>query len=175
MLLENNLKKYKEAPESIRGIVGLVGLTAIIIFSFIILNIFIGTSNKSTKNDKSVENNEALITSLPKGRLNFFESSEGHKLSASEYEAVCNNTKIVTQRAVMGALITEYKAQKLYNDNGNLIEKYFVKWNSSSNKCEAGYTLKPLKGTTDTFTISGEAKGFFKTSIDTRVYFIKNY
>ena len=75
----------------------------------------------------------------------------------------------------MGALITEYKAQKLYNDNGNLIEKYFVKWNSSSNKCEAGYTLKPLKGTTDTFTISGEAKGFFKTSIDTRVYFIKNY
>jgi len=175
MLLENNLKKYKEAPESIRGIVGLVGLTAIIIFSFIILNIFIGTSNKSTKNDKSVENNEALITSLPKGRLNFFESSEGHKLSASEYEAVCNNTKIVTQRAVMGALITDYKAQKLYNDNGNLIEKYFVKWNSSSNKCEAGYTLKPLKGTTDTFTISGEAKGFFKTSIDTRVYFIKNY
>ena len=175
MLLENNLKKYKEAPESIRGIVGLVGLTTIIIFSFIILNIFIGTSDKSTKDNKSVENNEALIASLPKGRLNFFEGSQGHKLSASEYEAVCNNTKIVTQRAVMGALITEYKAQKLYNDNGNLIEKYFVKWNSSSNKCEAGYTLKPLKGTTDTFTISGEAKGFFKTSIDTRVYFIKNY
>jgi len=175
MLLENNLKKYKEAPESIRGIVGLVGLTTIIIFSFIILNIFIGTSDKSAKDNKSVENNEALIASLPKGRLNFFEGSQGHKLSASEYEAVCNNTKIVTQRAVMGALITEYKAQKLYNDNGNLIEKYFVKWNSSSNKCEAGYTLKPLKGTTDTFTISGEAKGFFKTSIDTRVYFIKNY
>tara|TARA_B100001996_G_scaffold174777_1_gene133385 strand:- start:122 stop:649 length:528 start_codon:yes stop_codon:yes gene_type:complete len=175
MLLENNLKKYKEAPESIRGIVGLVGLTTIIIFSFIILNIFIGTSDKSAKDNKSVENNEALIASLPKGRLNFFEGSQGHKLSASEYEAVCNNTKIVTQRAVMGALITDYKAQKLYNDNGNLIEKYFVKWNSSSNKCEAGYTLKPLKGTTDTFTISGEAKGFFKTSIDTRVYFIKNY
>ena len=175
MLLENNLKKYKEAPESIRGIVGLVGLTTIIIFSFIILNIFIGTSDKSAKDNKSVENNEALIASLPKGRLNFFEGSQGHKLSASEYEAVCNNTKIVTQRAVMGALITEYKAQKLYNDNGNLIEKYFVKWNSSSNKCEAGYTLKPLKGTTDTFTISGEAKGFFKTSIDTRVYFIKNF
>ena len=175
MLLENNLKKYKEAPESIRGIVGLVGLTAIIIFSFIILNIFIGTSDKSAKSNKSVENNKALIVSLPKGRLNFFEGSEGHKLSASEYEAVCNNTKIVTQRAVMGALITNYKAQRLYNDNGNLIEKYFVKWNSSSKKCEAGYTLKPLKGTTDTFTISGEAKGFFKTSIDTRVYFIKNY
>jgi len=175
MLLENNLKKYKEAPESIKGMVGLVGLTAIIIFSFIILNIFFGVSHESSKKDKSTENNETVIASLPKGRLNFFEGSEGHKLSTSEYEAVCNNTKIVTQRAVMGALITDYKAQKLYNDNGNLIEKYFVKWNSSSNKCEAGYTLKPLKGTTDTFTISGEAKGFFKTSIDTRVYFIKNY
>ena len=28
MLLENNLKKYKEAPEAIKQIVGLVGLTA---------------------------------------------------------------------------------------------------------------------------------------------------
>ena len=41
MLLENNLKKYKEAPESIKQIVGLVGLTATIIFTFMILNIFI--------------------------------------------------------------------------------------------------------------------------------------
>ncbi len=27
----------------------------------------------------------------------------------------------------------------------------------------------------DTITVSGEAKGFFKSSIDTRVYFLKNY
>jgi len=27
MLLENNLKKYKEAPEAIKQMVGLVGLT----------------------------------------------------------------------------------------------------------------------------------------------------
>ena len=30
-------------------------------------------------------------------------------------------------------------------------------------------------GTTETITVSGEAKGFLKTSIDTRVYFIKNF
>ena len=88
---------------------------------------------------------------------------------------MCKNTKIVTQRAVMGALIINYKAHKLYTDNGNLIEKYFVKWDASSNKCQAGYTLRPLLGTTETFTVSGEANGFFKTSLDTRVYFIKNF
>jgi len=27
----------------------------------------------------------------------------------------------------------------------------------------------------ETITVTGEAKGFFKTSIDTRVYFIKIY
>jgi len=34
---------------------------------------------------------------------------------------------------------------------------------------------KGHRGVSDTITVSGEAKGFFKTSIDTRVYFIKNY
>ena len=34
MLLENNLKKYKELPEAIKQIVGLVGLTATIIFNW---------------------------------------------------------------------------------------------------------------------------------------------
>jgi len=42
MLLENNLKKYKEAPEAIKQMVGLVGLTTLIIFTFIILNVFFG-------------------------------------------------------------------------------------------------------------------------------------
>jgi len=35
MLLENNLKKYKEIPEAIKQMVGLVGLTTLIIFTFI--------------------------------------------------------------------------------------------------------------------------------------------
>jgi len=174
MLLENNLKKYKEAPEAIKQIVGLVGLTATIIFTFMILNIFIDVSDKVVENVKTEEINE-VITSLPRGSLNFYESSEGHQLSLSEYEAVCKNTKIVTQRSIMGANIVNISATQLYFDNGNKIDKYSVKWDSSLNKCFAGYTIRAIEGVSDTITVSGEAKGFFKTSIDTRVYFIKNY
>jgi hypothetical protein len=174
MLLENNLKKYKEAPEAIKQIVGLVGLTATIIFTFMILNIFIDESDKVVENVKTEEINE-VITSLPRGSLNFYESSEGHQLSLSEYEAVCKNTKIVTQRSIMGANIVNISATQLYFDNGNKIDKYSVKWDSSLNKCFAGYTIRAIEGVSDTITVSGEAKGFFKTSIDTRVYFIKNY
>jgi len=177
MLLENNLKKYKEAPEAIKQMVGLVGLTTLIIFTFIILNIFFGEIKESDKVVESVKTAEIdkVITSLPRGRLNFYESSEGHQLSLSEYEAVCKNTKIVTQRSIMGANITNIRAQQLYTDNGNKIDKYSVKWDSSSNKCFAGYTIRALEGVSDTITVSGEAKGFLKTSIDTRVYFIKNF
>ena len=175
MLLENNLKKYKETPEGFRKLVGLVGLLAIIIFAFIILNNIIIGENKIAESDKIVENEETIISSLPSGRLNFYESSDGYQLSSSEYEAVCKNTKIVAQRAMMGALITNINAQKLYTDNGNKIDKFSVKWDASSNKCFAEYTIRALEGTTDTITVSGEAKGFLKTSIDTRVYFIKNF
>ena len=177
MLLENNLKKYKEAPEAIKQMVGLVGLTTLIIFTFIFLNIFFVEIKESDKTAESVNTAEIdkVITSLPRGRLNFYESSEGHQLSLSEYEAVCKNTKIVTQRSIMGANITNISATQLYFDNGNKIDKYSVKWDSSSNKCFAGYTIRAIEGVSDTITVSGEAKGFFKTSIDTRVYFIKNY
>jgi len=53
MLLENNLKKYKESPEAINQMVGLVGLTTLIIFTFIILNVFFGKTNKES--DKTAE------------------------------------------------------------------------------------------------------------------------
>ena len=181
MLLEINSKKYKETPEGFKKIVGLVGLTAAIIITFIILDIFFGgsektvVSEKTVEIDKTAESYKTLISSLPKGRLNFFESSDGRQLSPSEFEAVCKNTKIVTQRAIMGANITNYKAQQLYFDNGNKIDKYSVKWDSSSKKCFAEYTIRALEGTSDTIKVSGEAKGFLKTSIDTRVYFIKNF
>ena len=177
MLLENNLKKYKDAPEGIKQIVGLVGLTTLIIFTFMFLNIFFVEINESDKTAESVNTAEIdkVITSLPRGRLNFYESSEGHQLSPSEYEAVCNNTKIVTQRAMMGANILNFSATKLYFDNGNKIDKYSVKWDSSSNKCFAEYTIRAIEGVSDTITVTGEANGFFKTSLDTRVYFIKNF
>jgi len=177
MLLENNLKKYKEAPEAIKQMAGLVGLTTLIIFTFIFLNIFFVEIKESDKTVESVNTAEIdkVITSLPRGRLNFYESSEGYQLLMSEYEAVCKNTKIVTQRAMMGANILNFSAKKLYFDNGNKIDERSVKWDSSSNKCFAEYTIRAIEGVSDTITVSGEAKGFFKTSIDTRVYFIKNY
>ena len=175
MLLENNLKKYKESPEEFKQVVGLVGLTIIIILTFMILNIFFGVSDKSAKDSKAGEKNETVVASLPQGRLNFFEGNEGHKLSQSEYEAVCKNTKIVTQRSMIGANLTDYEAKKLYSDNGNKIDKFSVKWDDSANKCVAEYTIRALQGTTETITVSGEAKGFLKTSIDTRVYYIKNF
>ena len=178
MLLENNLKKYKEVPEGIKQMVGLVGLTTLIIFTFILLNIFfleIKDNDKIVESEKISEVDQAVIASLPRGRLNFYESSEGHQLSASEYEAVCKNTKIVTQRAMIGANLTDYEAKKLYSDNGNKIDKFSVKWDGSANKCFAEYTIRALQGTTETITVSGEAKGFLKTSIDTRVYYIKNF
>jgi len=145
------------------------------------LDIFFGgrektvVSDKTVESDKTKEIDKTLISSLPKGRLNFFESSEGHQLSLSEYETVCKNTKIVTQRAMMGANILNFSATKLYFDNGNKIDERSVRWDSSSNKCFAEYTIRAIEGVSDTITVSGEAKGFFKTSIDTRVYFIKNY
>ena len=180
MLLENNLKKYKETPEGFKKIVGLVALTATIIFTFIILNIFFGGRDKTAESDKIVESDKTVeidkvITLLPRGRLNFYESSEGYQLSLSEYEVVCKNTKIVTQRAMMGANILNFSATKLYFDNGNKIDERSVKWDSSSNKCFAEYTIRAIEGVSDTITVSGEAKGFLKTSIDTRVYFIKNF
>ncbi len=177
MLLKNNLKKYKEAPEAIKQMVGLVSLTMLIIFTFIFLNIFFGevkVSDKTAGSDKTAEIDK-VITSLPRGRLNFYESSEGHQLSLSEYETVCKNTKIVTQRAMMGANILNFSATKLYFDNGNKIDERSVRWDSSSNKCFAEYTIRAIEGVSDTITVTGEANGFFKTSLDTRVYFIKNF
>ena len=177
MLLENNLRKYKDAPEGIKQIVGLVGLTALIIFTFMFLNIFFVEIKENDKTAESINTAEIdkVITSLPRGRLNFYESSEGHQLSPSEYEAVCKNTKIVTQRAMMGANILNFSATKLYFDNGNKIDERSVRWDSSSNKCFAEYTIRAIEGVSDTITVTGEANGFFKTSLDTRVYFIKNF
>ena len=69
--------------------------------------------------NQSEENYEEVINTLPSGQVNFYASNEGYELTLCEYEAVCKNTKIVTQRSIMGAHITDIRAQKLYKDNGN--------------------------------------------------------
>ena len=181
MLIEKNLKRFKDTPEVFKSMLRLLFLIALIIFTFFILNIYFGPSSKIlvvdkvSEIDKITEADQKIISLLPRGKLIFYKSDLGHKLSLNEYETVCKNTKIVTQRAVMGANITNSKANKLYINNGNKIDKYSVRWDNSTNKCFAGYIIRALDGTNDTITVEGEAKGFFKTSIDTRVYFIKNF
>ncbi len=181
MVLGNIVRKYKETPEGLRGLLELSGFILLIISIFIIFYIIfpgeerIPESDIVLESDQSEENYEEVINSLPSGKVNFYASEEGYQLTLAEYEAVCKNTKIVTQRAVMGAHITDINAQKLYKDNGNNIEKSSVKWDSSSNVCMVEYTLEAVVGTTHTITVVGQAKGFLNTGIDTRVYFIKNY
>ena len=90
-----------------------------------------------------------------------YESADGYLLNADEYKILCNNTKIVTQRAVMGANIINFKAQVIYNANGNLIEETFVKWDDDSNQCLAGYTLKGnFENAETTIEVSGQAQSF---------------
>ena len=173
------LNKIKQYPESLRNSAGLVSLTIIIFFTFFFLNIIFGPDKneefKISENNILKEKEDQLIETLPRGVLTFYKASIGQKLSAEDYKIVCNNTKIITQRAIMGANITDSKAFNLYNANGGTTGKYSVKWDENKNKCFAEFTVKPLEGSSNSVTVVGEALGFLKTSIDTRVYFIKNF
>jgi hypothetical protein len=173
------LNKFKHYPESLRNSVGLISLTVMIFFAFFVLNIIFGPDKnaelKIDENKKVKEKANELIETLPRGVLTFYDASVGKKLSAKEYKIVCNNTKIITQRAIMGANITDSKAFDLYTANGGTTGKYFVNWDENKNKCFAKFTVKPLEGSSDSVNVEGEALGFLKTSIDTRVYFIKNF
>ena len=76
----------------------------------------------------------------------------------------------------MGANIINFKAQVIYNANGNLIEETFVKWDDEANQCLAGYVLKGnFNDEVVTIEVSGQAQSFLNTGVDTRVYFIKNF
>ena len=173
------LNKIKYLPENLRSLIGLLSLSIIIFFTFFILNIFYGPDPKAQKKVAEQKKIEAetndLIETLPRGVLTVYKSEKGQMLSSDEYKTVCNNTKIITQRAIMGANITDSKAFNLYTANGGTTGKYSVSWNEDENRCFAEFTVKPLEGTSDSVTVKGEALGFLKTSIDTRVYFIKNF
>ena len=173
------LNKLIQLPKNLKNSIGLVSLTIIIFFTFFVLNIFYGPDKnaelKIAEQKKVQEKANELIATLPRGVLTFYKSDKGQKLSSDEYKIICNNTKIITQRAIMGANITDTKAFNLYTANGGTTGKYSVNWDENKNKCFAKFTIKPLKGTTDSVTVEGEALGFLKTSIDTRVYFIKNF
>ena len=173
------LNKLIQLPKNLKNSIGLVSLTIIIFFTFFVLNIFYGPDKnaelKIAEQKKVQEKANELIATLPRGVLTFYDSDKGQKLSFEDYKIVCNNTKIITQRAIMGANITDSKAFKLYTANGGTTGKYSVIWDENKNKCFAKFTVKPLKGSSESVTVEGEALGFLKTSIDTRVYFIKNF
>ena len=183
MLQDKYLNKLKELPEPVRQFGGLITITFIVILSFAILNIFWGGGDELVRKMKLEEERIAeakklneLISTLPSGVLVFYEGTDDHKLSAEQYETVCNATKIVSQRSVMGANLTNFKAKHIYTINGNDIKETFVKWDKEKNKCFAGFTVTGSNvGVNETITVSGEVLSFFNTGIDTRVYFIKNF
>ena len=183
MLQGSNLNKLKELPEPVKKFGGLVTITLVVILSFAILNIFWGGGDELIEKMKKEEERIAeakklseLISSLPSGVLVSFEGTDDHRLSEEQYEVVCNATKIVSQRSVMGANLINFKAHKIYTINGNKIDETFVKWDKEKNKCFAGFVVSGNNvGVNETITVSGEALSFFNTGIDTRVYFIKNF
>ena len=183
MLRDRYLNKLKDFPEPVRKFGGLITLTIIIIFSFSILNVFWGGGDELIRKMKLEEERIAqekklneLISQLPSGILVSFEGTDNYILTDELYEAVCNATKLIPQRAIMAAHFLNYEAYELYTINGNKIDDTFVKWDKEKNKCFAGYTVSGNNvGVNKTATVSGEVLSFLSTGIDTRVYFIKNF
>ena len=179
------LNKFKGVlPEPIQQFGGLVFLTFVIILFFGILNIFFGQGEELVEKMKKEEARIAeanklseIISTLPSGILTFYEGSDHYKLSKEQYETVCKITKIIPQRAVMGANLINYKAKQIYTANGNQIAETFVNWDKENNKCIAGFVLNGSINSweKETITVSGEVLNFLSTGIDTRVYFIKNF
>ena len=174
-------KSFKELPEGSKHFVGLVSLVITIFLLFFLLNTFfydeiISDTLVVEEKEEQINPYDELLNSIFKKKLNVYESADGYFLNADEYKILCDNTKIITQRAVMGANITNFKAQVIYNANGNLIEETFVKWDDDSNQCLAGYILKGIFNNEEaTIEVSGQAQSFLNTGVDTRVYFIKNF
>ena len=180
---QNNISKLKELPESIKQFGGLISIIIIIFLSFFILNKMFGQGDELVEKMKAEEERIAqerklnkLISSLPSGILVSFDGTDNFKLTDELYEAVCNATKLIPQRAIMGANFLNYRAHEIYTINGNKISETFVKWDKEKNKCFAGFVVSGKNvGVDETITVRGEALSFLSTGIDTRVYFIKNF
>ena len=183
MSKENYLDKIKELPDAIKQFGGLIAMILVIMFSFFILNNIFGEGDELVAKMKIEEERIAqarkldkLISSLPSGILVSFDGTDHFRLTDEVYEKVCNATKLIPQRAIMGANFLNFRAHELYTMNGNKINETFVKWDKDKNKCFAGFVVSGKNvGLDETITVSGEALSFLSTGIDTRVYFIKNF
>jgi hypothetical protein len=179
----NYFTKLKDLPEPIRQFGGLVIITLIIILSFIILNNIFGEGDELVKRMKIEEDRitqerklNELISSLPSGILVTFDGTDHHRLSEDVYEKVCKATKLIPQRAIMGANFLNFRAHEIYTINGNKIDETFVRWDKEKNKCFAGFTVSGNNvGVDEKIKVSGEALSFLSTGIDTRIYYIKNF
>ena len=183
MSKEDYFHKIKELPETIKQFGGLVLMMIIVILSFAILNNIFGEGDELVAKMKIEEERIAnarkldkLISSLPSGILVSFDGTDHFRLTDDVYEKVCNATKLIPQRAIMGANFLNFRAHELYMMNGNKISETFVKWDKEKSKCFAGFTVSGDNvGVDESVTVSGEALSFLSTGIDTRVYFIKNF
>ncbi len=179
----NYLNKIKDLPENIKQFGGLVFIVLIIFFSFSVLNVIFGGGDELVRKMKLEEERIAqekklseLISKLPSGILVTFDGTEHFKLTDEVYEQVCKATKLIPQRAIMGANFLNFRAHEIYTINGNKIDETFVKWDEEKNKCYAGFTVSGDNvGVNESIKVSGEALSFLSTGIDTRVYFIKNF
>ncbi len=180
---ENYLNKIKDLPESVKQFGGLVLILIIIFFSFSILNSMFGGGDELVRKMKLEEERIAqekklseLISKLPSGILVTFDGTDHFKLTDEVYEQVCKATKLIPQRAIMGANFLNFRAHEIYTINGNKIDETFVKWDEEKTKCYAGFTVSGDNvGVNESITVSGEALSFLSTGIDTRVYYIKNF
>jgi hypothetical protein len=180
---ENYLHKIKELPETTKQFGGLALLMVIVILSFAVLNNIFGEGDELVAKMKIEEERIAearkldkLISSLPSGILVSFDGTDHFRLTDEVYEKVCKATKLIPQRAIMGANFLNYRAHELYTMNGKKISDTFVKWDKEKNKCFAGFVVSGENvGVDETITVSGEALSFLSTGIDTRVYYIKNF
>ena len=183
MLKNNYINKLNELPQIVKQFGGLVLILIIIFLSFGVLNIFWGGGDELIKKMKLEEERiaqekklNALISKLPSGVLVTFDGTDNYKLTDELYEAVCNATKLIPQRAIMAAHFLNYEAYELYTINGNKIDETYVKWDKEKNKCFAGYTVSGDNvGVNKSVNVIGEVLSFLSTGIDTRVYFIKNF
>ena len=183
MSKENYLDKIKDLPENTKQFGGLIIIVLIIISSFFALNIIFGGGDELVRKMKLEEERIAqekklseLISKLPSGILVTFDGTDHYKLTEDVYEQVCKATKLIPQRAIMGANFLNFRAHEIYTINGNKIDETFVKWDAEKNKCFAGFTVSGDNvGVNESITVSGEALSFLSTGIDTRVYFIKNF
>ena len=183
MSKENYFNRIKDLPETVKQFGGLVLIVIVIFFCFSILNIMFGGGDELVRKMKLEEERIAeekklseLISKLPSGILVTFDGTDHYKLTDEVYEQVCKATKLIPQRAIMGANFLNFRAHEIYTINGNKIDETFVKWDEEKNKCYAGFTVSGDNvGVNESVSVSGEALSFLSTGIDTRVYYIKNF